>query len=356
MSHSIPVIRTLAPKQKPADESRLAFGQIFTDHMFMMDYVKGQGWINPRIVPYAPLQMDPSTMVFHYGQSVFEGLKAYRCADGSINLFRPHLNFERMNLSDERMAIPPLDEEQCVDAVKQLVRLEADWVPSAPETSLYIRPFVFAADPFLGVRPSNTYHFLIILSPSGPYYPQGLNPIDVYVEDEYVRAVKGGTGFTKCSGNYAASLLSQANAYKSGFVQVLWLDGIHRKYIEEVGAMNVCFVIDGKLVTPMLNGSILPGITRKSVLETAVSFGLEVEERLLSIDELGALYAEGRVSEMFGCGTAAVISPVGSLKYQDTVMTFNNGQIGPVSQRMYDTLTGIQYGRLPGPQGWIEKV
>ncbi len=356
MTDQITIVRTLSPKVKPADEANLGFGQIFTDHMFMMDYVQGQGWINQRIVPYGPMMMEPSTMVFHYGQSVFEGLKAYRTADGSINLFRPHLNFERMNRSDERMAIPPLDEETCVRAVRQLIALEADWVPSSPGTSLYIRPFVFAADPFLGVRPSHTYHFLIILSPSGPYYPQGLNPIDVYVEDEYVRAVKGGTGFTKCAGNYAASLLSQANAYKAGYMQVLWLDGIHRQYIEEVGAMNVFFVIDGVLVTPALNGSILPGITRRSVLETAADFGMDVDERLLSIGELASLYAQGRVSEMFGCGTAAVISPVGSLKYQDTIMTFNNGRIGPISQKMYDTLTGIQYGNLPDPRGWVMTI
>ncbi len=356
MSQSIPVIRTLAPKPKPVDESRLGFGQIFTDHMFIMDYIDGQGWINARIVPYAPLPMDPSTMVFHYGQSVFEGLKAYRCADGSVNLFRPRLNFERMNSSDARMAIPRIDEDFCVDAVRQLVELEASWIPSAPGTSLYIRPFIFAADPFLGVRPSHTYHFIVILSPSGAYYPQGLDPIAVYVEDEYVRAVKGGTGFTKCAGNYAASLLSQANAYKTGFVQVLWLDGIHRKYIEEVGSMNVCFVIDGKVVTPMLNGSILPGITRRSVLETAADLGLEVEEREIGIDELAELHAAGRVTEMFGCGTAAVISPVGTLKYQDTVLTFNNGAIGPISQKMYDTITGIQYGALPDPHGWVVRL
>lgn len=353
MNHPIPVIRTLTPKAKPADESRLGFGQIFTDHMFIMDYIEGEGWINARIEPYAPIPMDPSTMVFHYGQSVFEGLKAYRKADGSVNLFRPRLNFERMNASNDRMAIPRVDEDFCVEAVRQLVRLDADWIPSAADTSLYIRPFIFAADPFLGVRPAHTYHFLIILSPSGAYYPQGLNPISVFVEDEYVRAVKGGTGFTKCSGNYAASLLSQANAYRTGYVQVLWLDGIHRSFIEEVGSMNVFFVIDGKLVTPMINGSILPGITRRSVLETAIDMGIEIEERMIAIEELAELSAAGRVSEMFGSGTAAVISPVGTLKWQDCTMTFNAGKIGPVSQRMYDTITGIQYGRLQDPHGWV---
>ena len=356
MSQSIPVIRTLSPKSRPSDESRLGFGQIFTDHMFMMDYIDGEGWINARIIPYAPLPMDPSTMVFHYGQSVFEGLKAYRKSDGSINLFRPRLNFERMNNSNERMAIPRVDADFCVEAVKQLVELESDWVPSAAGTSLYIRPFVFASDPYLGVRPSHTYHFLVILSPSGAYYPQGLNPIAVYVEDEYVRAVKGGTGFTKCSGNYAASLLSQANAYKTGYVQVLWLDGIERKYIEEVGSMNVFFVIDGKLVTPMINGSILPGITRRSVIETAADMGIAVEERQIAIDELAGLHSAGRVTEMFGCGTAAVISPVGTLKWKDTVLTFHDGKIGPVSQKMYDTITGIQYGQQIDPHQWVVTI
>lgn len=271
-------------------------------------------------------------------------------------LFRPKLNFERVNRSNERMVIPQIDPDFCVYALKELLRIEEEWIPTAPETSLYIRPFIIAMDPFLGVRPALHYRFMIILSPSGAYYPQGLNPVDIYVEDEYVRAVKGGTGYAKTPGNYAASLIAQANAYKTGYVQVLWLDGIHRRYIEEVGSMNVFFVIDGKLITPALNGSILPGITRRTVLELAAALGYETEERQLAIDELAELYKQGRVSEVFGSGTAAVISPVGKLKYEDIIMEFNDGKIGEISQKMYDIITGVQYGNLPDDYGWIEKL
>lgn len=356
MYPTIPVTRNPHPAAKPAADAKLGFGQIFTDHMFVMDYEEGKGWIDPRIVPYAPLSLDPSAMVFHYGQAIFEGLKAYRTPDGAISLFRPRLNFERVNSSNARMVIPQIDPDFCVHALKQLVRLEADWVPSAPGTSLYIRPFIIATDPYLGVRPSHTYKMLIILSPSGAYYPQGLNPVNIYVEDEYVRAVKGGTGFAKTPGNYAASLISQANAYASGYVQVLWLDGVHRRYIEEVGSMNVFFVIDGKVVTPALNGSILPGITRRTVLELAQALGYQTEERRIDIHEFCELAKSGHVSEVFGSGTAAVISPVGELKYEQDIMTFNNGQIGELSQKFYDTITGIQFGLLPDTYGWMEKI
>jgi len=356
MYQPIPVTRNLQPAVKPAADKKLGFGQIFTDHMFEMDYVEGQGWINPRIVPYGPLSMEPSTMVLHYGQAIFEGLKAYRAPDGSVKLFRPRLNFERINVSNTRMVIPPIDPDFCVHCLKELIRLESDWVPSAPGTSLYIRPFIFAADPYLGVRPSHTYKFLIILSPSGAYYPQGLNPVNIYVESEYVRAVKGGTGFAKTPGNYASSLIAQANAYASGYVQVLWLDGVDRKYIEEVGSMNVLFVIDGKLVTPALNGSILPGITRRTVLELARSLGIETEERQIAIDELIEAAKAGRVSEVFGAGTAAVISPVGELKYGDETMFFNGGKIGSLSQKFYDIITGVQFSLLPDTYGWMETV
>jgi branched-chain amino acid aminotransferase len=291
----IPITRTSAPKAKPASSEPLPFGKYFTDHMFIMDYVDGKGWIHPRIEPYAPFLIEPSAMVFHYGQAVFEGLKAYRCKDGSINLFRPLLNFERINKSDERLVIPPVDAEFCVHATQVLVNLDKDWIPSGDGESLYIRPFVIATDPYLGVRPSHTYRFMIILSPSGAYYPQGIDPVRIYVEDNYVRAVRGGTGFTKCAGNYASSLIAQDIAHKKGYVQVLWLDGIEQKYIEEVGSMNILFVIDGKLVTPALNGSILPGITRRSCIELARSLGMEVEERKISIDG-----RNGRLSEAFG--------------------------------------------------------
>ena len=343
-------------KAKPVDESRLGFGQIFTDHMFVMDYEEGKGWYDPRIVPYAPLLLDPSTMVFHYGQAIFEGLKAYRTADDGINLFRPLDNMNRINVSNERMVIPPVDPAFCVECLKVLVDIERDWVPRTKDTSLYIRPFIIATDAFLGVRPSRTFKFLIILSPSGPYYPQGLNPVNIYVENEYVRAVKGGTGFAKTPGNYAASLASQAKAYKAGYVQVLWLDGIERRYIEEVGSMNVFFVIDGKVMTPSLNGSTLPGITRRTVIELCRSWGIDVEECPLAIDEVFAKAREGKVSEVFGSGTAAVISPVGELMWNDQTVVFNNKQIGSLSERLYRHITDIQYGRIPDEFHWIVKV
>ena len=356
MYPQITITKTQNPKEKPANEDQLGFGQQFTDHMFIMDYEEGKGWIDPRIVPYGPLVLDPSTMVFHYGQAIFEGLKAYRAADGSVNLFRPIDNMNRINISNERMVIPQIDPEFCVHCLKTLVELDKDWVPGSPGTSLYLRPFIISTDAFLGVRPSMTYKFIIIMSPSGAYYPQGLNPVNIYVENEYVRAVKGGTGFAKTPGNYASSLASQARAYKAGFVQVLWLDGIERKYIEEVGSMNVFFVIDGKLITPSLCGSTLPGITRRTVIELATSWGIDVEERLISIEEVFTSAKEGRVSEVFGSGTAAVISPVGELKWNCDTVEFNNNKIGPLSQRLYDTITGIQYGSMPDTFGWIVKV
>lgn len=356
MFPQISINLTTTPKAKPAPDAKLGFGQLFTDHVFSMDYVDGDGWINPRIEPYAPISLEPSAMILHYGQAIFEGLKAYKAPDGSINLFRPKLNFERVNVSNGRLVIPPVDVDFCVHALKELLKIEQDWIPTAPGTSLYIRPFIFATDPYLGVRPSHTYRFMIILSPSGAYYPQGLNPVNIYVENEYVRAVKGGTGYAKTPGNYAASLIAQANAYKSGYVQVLWLDGVHRKFIEEVGSMNVFFVICGKIVTPALNGSILPGITRRTVLELAQALGYPTEERQIAIDELAELAVAGDVSEVFGSGTAAVISPVGELKYDDQVMIFNDGKIGDLSQKFYDIITGVQYGLLPDTYGWIEKV
>jgi len=356
MYQAIPVTRTDHPKMKPAADAQLGFGQIFTDHMFSMDYQEGQGWINPRIEPYAPISLEPSAMVFHYGQAIFEGLKAYRAPDGHVQLFRPRLNFERVNISNERMVIPQVDPDFCMYALKTLLKLEEDWIPTAEGTSLYIRPFIIATDPFLGVRPSRTYRFMIILSPSGAYYPQGLNPVSIHVEDQYVRAVRGGTGYAKTPGNYAASLIAQAKAHDRGYVQVLWLDGVERRYIEEVGSMNVFFVIDGRLVTPKLNGSILPGITRRTVLELAAALGYATEERALTIDEICQLTRDGHVSEVFGSGTAAVISPVGVLRYQDDTLVFNQNQIGPVSQKMYDIITGVQYGRLTDDYGWIETL
>ncbi len=356
MAMQIRIERTTAPKAKPADASKLGFGQVFTDHMFVMDYVDGIGWTDPRIVPYGPFSLDPATSVLHYGQAIFEGLKAYRTPDGGVQLFRPHANMARIQTSNDRMVIPRIDENFCVEAIKALVDVERDWVPSAPGTSLYIRPFIFSTDAFLGVRASKTYRFVVILSPSGPYYPKGLDPVAIYVEQDYVRAVRGGTGAAKTPGNYASSLKSQTEAYKQGFVQVLWLDGIERRYVEEVGAMNVFFLFGDELVTPALEGSILPGITRASVLELARGWGMKAVERRLAIDEVAERYDRGELTEVFGAGTAAVISPVGTLVWGEKRMTIHENRIGPVSQRLYDTLTGIQYGTRPDPYGWIEKV
>ena len=347
---------TKNPKEKPTDESKLGFGRIFTDHMFLMNYDAGEGWHNPRIVPYGPIELDPSAMVLHYGQEVFEGLKAYRNVKGGINLFRPDKNMARLNVSNERLCIPQIDEEFCVEAIKKLVEVEQDWVPHQEGTSLYIRPFIIACDPFLGVRPADSYMFIIILSPSGAYYSTGLNPVSIYVESNYVRAVKGGMGFTKTGGNYAASLIGQDEAHKQNYSQVLWLDGIEKKYIEEVGAMNIFFVIDGEVVTPALQGSILSGITRKSSIELCRSWGLKVSEKRITIQEVADAYDAGKLQEVFGTGTAAVISPVGTLKWGDKVMTINNNKIGEISQKLYDTMTGIQYGKIEDKFNWVYKL
>lgn len=343
-------------KQKPADETKLGFGQIFTDHMFIMDYTEGQGWHDARIIPYGDLTLSPAALCLHYGQEVFEGMKAYRRKDGEIQLFRPTENFKRLNSSNERLVIPELPVEMAMEGLMELLKVEKDWVPSADGASLYIRPFIIAVDPFLGVRPGSEYRFIIILSPSGAYYASGLNPVKIYVESKYVRAVRGGMGYTKTGGNYAASLIGQDEAHKEGYSQVLWLDGVEQKYVEEVGAMNIMFVIDGEIVTPELQGSILPGITRKSVLELCKSWGMKVSERRISIEEIAKAYDEGKLNEVFGTGTAAVISPVGHLKYGDKVMTINNNEIGPISQKIYDTMTGIQWGEIADPFGWVVPV
>lgn len=347
---------TSSPKTKPTDESNLGFGHFFTDHMFIMNYDNGQGWHNARIVPYGPLELSPASMCLHYAQEVFEGLKAYRTADNKIQLFRPEENFKRLNVSNERLVIPQVDVDFCVEALDKLVDIDKDWVPHSDGASLYIRPFIIACDPFLGVRPADSYMFIIILSPSGAYYSTGLNPVSIYVEQNYVRAVRGGMGFTKTGGNYAASLIGQDEAHKQNYSQVLWLDGVEKKYIEEVGAMNIFFIIDGEVVTPELQGSILSGITRKSAIELAKNWGMKVSEKRISIQEVADAYDAGKLDEVFGTGTAAVISPVGTLKWGDKVMTINNNQIGPISQKLYDTMTGIQYGRLEDKFNWIHKL
>ena len=342
-------------KPKP-DEANLGFGTIFTDHMFNTDYSIEKGWHNPRIEPYAPISMDPSTMVLHYGQAVFEGLKAYRTGSGGIQLFRPADNFKRMNRSGKQLCIPAFDEDAALDALKQLLKLEKDWVPSAPGTSLYIRPTIVATDPFLGVRASFTYRFFIILSPVGAYYPEGFNPVKIWVTKEHVRAVRGGVGEAKTPGNYAASLLAGEKAHSEGYTQVLWLDGVEQKFIEEVGAMNIFFVLDEEIITPELSGSILPGITRTSVIKLAKHWGMKVSERKISIDEVMKAWRSGKLTEIFGSGTAAVISPVGELKYGDDIVSVGNGGVGPVAQRLFDAIQGIQYGNTEDPMGWIEPV
>lgn len=356
MSMQIRIEKASILKNKPADQSKLGFGQIFTDHMFIMDYETGKGWYDPRIVPYGPLALDPSTMVLHYGQAIFEGLKAYHAADGRVLLFRPNKNMERINNSNVRMSIPPIDEAFCVEAVKRLVEIDKDWIPTAPGTSLYIRPFIIATDPFLGVRASNTYKFIVILSPSGAYYASGLNPVKIMIENDYVRAVRGGTGFAKTPANYAASLKAQVVAHDKGYEQVLWLDGVERKYIEEVGSMNVFFKINGEVVTPSLDGSILPGITRDSVINLLRHWGLKVTERKILAEELFEAAANGKLDEAFGTGTAAVISPIGELCWNDKVIRITGGKIGEVSQKLYNTITGIQNGTVKDEFNWTTEV
>ena len=350
----IKVELTKNPKAKPASEN-LSFGNFFSDHMFIMDYEEGIGWHNARIVPYGSISYEPSIMVFHYGQAVFEGLKAYRTGD-EIVLFRPDENFKRLNNSCDALCIPRIDEAFALDALKKLIDIDRDWVPDAPGTSLYIRPFIIATEPHIGVHPSSTYHFIIITGPVGAYYKEGLNPVKIYVESHFVRAVKGGLGESKASANYAASLKAQQIAAKKGYTQVLWLDGVERKYVEEVGTMNVFFVIGDEVVTPALNGSILPGITRKSCIELLRSWGMKVSERRISIQEIYDAADKGLLKEAFGTGTAAVISPIGELCWNDKKLTLSEGKIGELSQKLYDNITGIQYKKLPDPFNWVVKV
>lgn len=352
---NISITKTTNPKMKP-DQNNLGFGQYFTDHMFIMDYTEGKGWHDARIVPYAPLELDPSAMVLHYGQAIFEGLKAYKTSKGEILLFRPEKNMERVNTSNDRLVIPPINVDDGVQAIKELVKVDADWIPDLPGTSLYIRPFIIATDPFLGVRPSDTYKFIIILSPVGAYYKEGINPVKIYVESNYVRAVKGGLGFAKTVANYASSLKAQVEAKHSGYTQVLWLDGIEKKYIEEVGTMNVFFKIDGEVITPSLEGSILPGITRMSTIEMLKKLGYKVTERRISIEELYDAHTAGKLDEAFGTGTAAVISPIGEFNWDGKVIKVNEGKIGQVASLIYETITGIQSGELEDTYGWTQKV
>jgi len=347
---------TKTPKTKP-DFSKLGFGKYFTDHMIVMDYIADKGgWQEIEIIPYEDFKLEPSTTVLHYAQGIFEGGKAYRTDDGKITVFRTDENFARMNKSAARLCMPQLPTEDVISALFELLKIDAEWIPTAPGTALYIRPTMIGTDNALGVHASHDYKFFIILSPVGAYYAHGLAPTKIYIEDFYVRAAIGGTGEAKCMGNYAASLKAGETAKQRGFDQVLWLDAAEKKYVEEVGSMNMFFVIDGVVVTPSLNGSILPGITRKSAIQVLKDAGYKVEERRVSVDELIAAYAAGKLEEAFGTGTAAVISPVGQISYKDKDMIINGNEMGEVTKFLYDRITGIQTGRYADKYGWVRKV
>lgn len=343
-------------KEKPNPEN-LMFGRTFTDHMFVADYDEGKGWHSHRIIPYTPVSLDPASIVFHYGQTVFEGMKAYRSAeDGTVRLFRPEENMKRMNHSLDRLCMPRIDEETALHALTQLIHIEKDWIPTLEGTSLYIRPFVIANEAFLGVAPAKKYQFFIILSPVGSYYKEGIHPVKILVENEFVRAVKGGTGGAKTAGNYAAGLKAQEVADQRGYSQVLWLDGVERKYVEEVGSMNIFFKIDGEVITPAINGSILEGITRKSILQLLRHWEIPVSERKISMDEIRSAYDEGKLEEVFGTGTAAVISPVGELNWDGYKMVVNNCETGPLATKLFDTLSNIQNGKEEDPFNWVVEM
>ncbi len=342
-------------KTKP-DENHLGFGKYMTDYMFVYDWDKEQGWHDARNVPEGPIELDPACVTLHYAQETFEGLKAYRTASGDIQLFRPYMNAARMNRSNERLCMPEIPEDDFVNAIKALVEVEKDWVPHAKDTSLYIRPFMFATEAFLGVHMAAAYKFMVICCPVGAYYPTGLDPVKILVEDELVRAVKGGTGFTKCGGNYAGSILGQVKAEKMGYTQVLWLVGEHRKYVEEVGTMDIMFKIAGEIYTAPIEGTVLPGVTRDSMIHLLREWGYKVNETHLAVDDLMKAGHDGTLEEVFGTGTAAVISPVGELRYKDDVVVINGNKTGELTQKLYDTLTGIQWGRIEDPYGWTMKL
>ena len=352
----IRIERATTLNEKPKAGEALGFGKYYTDHMFVMDWDRGQGWHDARIVPFGPIPMDPASMVLHYAQETFEGLKAYRTKDDRILLFRPEMNARRFANSNRRLCMPEVAEEDFVEAVTQLVACEKDWVPAEEGTSLYIRPFMFATEAAVGVHPACSYKFVIILSPVGAYYPEGVNPVKIYVEDEYVRATPGGTGFTKCGGNYAASIAAQVKAEEMGFTQVLWLDGVHRKYVEEVGTMNVMFMIDNEIYTAPCDGTVLPGVTRDSIIHILKSWGYKVNEMHLAIDDLMKAGHDKTLQEAFGTGTAAVISPIGELRYKEDEVTINDFKTGELTQKLYDTLTGIQWGDIEDTFGWTHEV
>lgn len=351
----IEIVKASNLKTKPEDD-KLGFGRCFTDHMLVMDYSIDTGWTHPRITPYEPLSLDPAAVIFHYGQTVFEGLKAYRTDDNRILLFRPEKNFSRLNASCERLSMPSINEDEVLEYVKQLISVEKDWVPSSEGTSLYIRPFIISTEAFLGLAASKQYKLVVILSPVGSYYANGMKPVSIKVEEHYTRAVRGGTGMAKTAGNYCATFNAQTQALHEGFSQVLWLDAIEKKYVEEVGTSNVFFKVNGEVITPELSGSILPGITRMSVIEMLRSWGLPVTERKISIEEVFRYYDEGLLEEVFSTGTAAVISPIGQLEWQGRKININNGESGNVSHSLYATLTGIQTGKIPDTYNWTTEV
>jgi branched-chain amino acid aminotransferase len=358
------VSRSAKPATDAERETILAepgFGKYFTDHMVSIDYEDGQGWHNARVIPYGPIELDPSAIVLHYAQEIFEGLKAYRWADGSIVSFRAESNAARLRSSARRLAIPELPEELFMGSLRQLIAVDNAWVPAAGgEEALYLRPFVIATEPGLGVRPSKRYRYLLIASPAGAYFKGGINPVTVWISTEYVRASPGGTGAAKFGGNYAASLLAQAEAAENGCEQVVWLDGVERRFVEEMGGMNLFFVFgsggSARLVTPELSGSLLPGITRNSLLQLAVDAGFSVEERKIDIDEWQKKAAAGEITEVFACGTAAVITPVSQVKYGDADFTVADGQPGEVTMALRDTLTGIQRGTFADTHGWMARL
>ncbi len=343
-------------RPKPPDEDKLGFGIFFSDHMLHMDYQKGEGWHRVRIEPYGSLSLDPASLALHYGQQIFDGLKAFRSGEGAVRLFRPREYLERMNRSSARLCMPGVDVESTLEALRALVRIDSDWVPKKRGASLYIRPVILATEAALGVKVSDEYSFFVLTGPVGPYYAEGFNPTKILVTDRYVRAVRGGIGEVKTPGNYAASLMAAEEAYEQGYTQVLWLDACSRSYVEEVGTSNIFFYLNGVLVTPPLKGSILPGVTRRTVIELAGNWDIPVEERPISIEEVIESIGKGTLGEIFASGTAAVISPVGQIGYQGTDYTVNQGAVGELAQRLFDEITGIQYGERPDPHGWMVPV
>lgn len=354
----MPTIRTEVSgtrKSRPAD-GNLIFGRVFTDHMAMAEWEEGRGWLDPRVVPYGPFSMDPAAAVFHYGQEIFDGLKAFRALDGSVRLFRVDRHCRRLSEGAARLCMPAVDVELLRDLLVTLVDVDRDWVPAAPGTSLYLRPTLIASEPFLGVRPSKQYRFFAIASPVGSYSGASFSPAKIWIEDRLVRAAPGGLGAVKAGANYAASLLAAEQAKARGFDQVLWTDAISHRHLEEVGTMNLVVVIGDEVVTPALDGTILGGVTRDSVLTLCREWGIKVSERPVAVDEVLEANKSGRLREVFGCGTAAVITPVGTLGWKDGSFEVNGGQPGELARRLLTAITDVQYGRAPDTHGWITKV